>query len=349
LLQLFWVNLHIYFIFGIFLVGVFLVENIFNYLLTKNSVYLIKTKQLVIVFISVIVTSIINPYGYKGFLFPFKIFENYGYKVFENQSVWFIEKLFKFPLAKNFKILLGTLLLSWIFVIYNFVFKKKIFSIALLMISITFSLMASFAIRNFTIFGYFAFVIISLNLTNLINFNFNKIMVFIIFLLILFWQYKINPYIFPNKDLIKIGLSKNNDAAARFFIENNLKGPIFNNYDIGSYLIYYLYPKEKVFTDNRPETYPQNFFKEVYIPMQENETVWQSMDKKYNFNVIFFYLNDVTPWAQEFLIKRVFDTQWCPVFVDKNAIIIVKKNVQNAEIINRFALPKEMFRVVKTK
>jgi len=55
-----------------------------------------------------------------------------------------------------------------------------------------------------------------------------------------------------------------------FFKENNLQGPIFNNYDIGGYLIFNLFPQEKVFVDNRPETYSSEFFQEDYIPMQED-------------------------------------------------------------------------------
>lgn len=356
LMQIFWVNLHIYFIFGIFLIAAFLAENVFEYILAKNRIknnlLLEKIKQISIVFAGVILASLINPYGYKGLLFPFKIFENYGYRVFENQSVWFIEKLFKYPPAINFKILFGILLLSWIFIIYKSILKKEKSSIALFIISIVFSAMGWLAIRNFTIFGYFAFVIISLNLKSLFQKKSGgkfQLITPLVFLVVLFGLYKINPYNFPNKNSIKIGLAQNNDASAKFFIENKLKGPIFNNYDIGSYLIFHLYPGEKVFTDNRPEAYPASFFKEIYIPMQENETVWKSEDEKYKFNTIFFYRHDVTPWAQDFMIKRVFDSQWAVVFVDANSIIFIKRNEQNQDIIKRFELPKEMFKVVKTK
>jgi len=60
------------------------------------------------------------------------------------------------------------------------------------------------------------------------------------------------------------GLVQGNNQSAQFFIDNNIKGPLFNNYDIGGYLIYHFYPQEKVFTDNRPEAYSVSFF-EKYI------------------------------------------------------------------------------------
>jgi hypothetical protein len=35
--------------------------------------------------------------------------------------------------------------------------------------------------------------------------------------------------------------------SAYYFRRNNLSGPIMNNMNIGSYLIFHLFPKEKVF------------------------------------------------------------------------------------------------------
>lgn len=103
-------------------------------------------------------------------------------------------------------------------------------------------------------------------------------------------------------------MALNNNASAEFFKKENVQGPVFNNYDIGSYLIYYLFPQERVFVDNRPESYPASFFKEIYIPMQE---------KEYNFNAIFFSHCDYTPWGQKFLINRLNDKDWVPVFADQ--------------------------------
>jgi hypothetical protein len=122
-----------------------------------------------------------------------------------------------------------------------------------------------------------------------------------------------------------------------------------NNYDIGGYLIYNLYPKEKVFTDNRPEAYPASFFNDVYIPLQENKDIFNGQDNKYHFNAIFFSHRDATPWGQKFLIERISDPQWAPVYADRYAIIFLKRNSLNRSIIARFEVPRNFFRVVKTK
>jgi len=114
------------------------------------------------------------------------------------------------------------------------------------------------------------------------------------------------------------------NVAADFFKTNHLQGPIFNNFDIGSYLIIILYPQEKVFVDNRPEAYPASFFKNDYIPMQEDKQKFATEDAKYNFNAIFFSYRDFTPWSQEFLIRMVSDPAWAPVYADQYNIIFAQ-------------------------
>ena len=133
-------------------------------------------------------------------------------------------------------------------------------------------------------------------------------------------------------------------GRAEFFKTQNVTGPIFSNYDIGGYLIFNLYP-EKVFVDNRPEAYPARFFQDEYIPMQEDEKIWNEELQKWNFNVIYFQRNDLTPWAQQFLITRVRDPLWAPVYVDNYTIIFLRRNEKNSAIIKNYELPQSMFSV----
>jgi hypothetical protein len=146
-----------------------------------------------------------------------------------------------------------------------------------------------------------------------------------------------------------IGLMPNVNVSAEFFKQTGLRGPIFSNYDIGGYLIYYLQGQEKVFVDNRQEAFPPDFFQKIYIPMQEDASVWQQQQAEYGFNVIYFYRHDLTPWGQDFLIARVRDPQWAPVFVDDYVIIFARRGSVDQGIIDRFELPKSMFRVVGNK
>ena len=77
--------------------------------------------------------------------------------------------------------------------------------------------------------------------------------------------------------------------------------------------------------------------------MQENNNVWQKTDKEYDFKAIYFFWHDITPWAQTFLLSRIDDKSWAPVYTDKEAIIFLKRNEENKNIIAKYELPRSMF------
>ena len=116
-------------------------------------------------------------------------------------------------------------------------------------------------------------------------------------------------------------------------------------YNAYIYLIYHLFPLHQIFVDNRPEAYTASFLKDTYVSMQEDETIWKEVDDKYHFNVIYFYRHDITPWAQPFLIRRLQDRNWVPVFVDDYTLILVRRSKKNAKLIQLYTLPKSIFKI----
>lgn len=346
-LMLFWVNLHVYFVLGLFLIGTFLAEEtikgLFKGKIGENKGMIV---SLLIVFMVSVAACLANPAGIKGFLYPLHIFDEYGYSVFENQSLFYIEKIIGFfQPGIYYKIALGIFVLSFAFALV----RKSKLSVSYLLFAVFFGYLSIKAVRNFALFGFFALPIICANLSSIKKqlgkrataFNFATINLFVLFIFLLF---VFDSQYWINRDF-GWGLRRNSFSASDFFLKNKLKGPIFNNYDIGGSLIYSLYPKEKVFVDNRPEAYPASFFKEVYIPMLDQKSVWDIQTQKYNFNSIFFYRLDLTNWGQAFLIRIVQDPLWAPVYVDEYNIIFLKRNEGNSGIIKKFELPKEMFSV----
>lgn len=342
LLEILWVNLHIYFFLGPFLIGIFLI----NEVLSRSPAKILR--HLTIVFVLTSLATILNPFGLKGSLAPLTIFENYGYRLVENQPVWFIEKLISNPNFLIFKIVFFVTALSFFLLIL-----KKRFYFLNFCVFLFFSLIAWLSIRNFTLFGFFTLPVLAANLSFLFGKrlkNYEEILAifapiliasFLIFSIIFKW-----PTNFAYWRQFGLGLESENSRSAEFFKAQKIQGPIFNNYDIGGYLIFHLFPEQKVFVDNRPEAYSTDFFQKIYVPMQENDEEWQKQDKIQNFNAIFFAYHDATPWGQNFLVKRVGDPQWAPVFVDQNCLIFLKRNSQNQKIIEKFEIPKSYFRVV---
>lgn len=350
LIILLWVNLHIYYLFGFVILGVFILEYAINLFIFKKG-KLVQLIKLLIVSLISLPLIFLNPNFIKGALYPLHIFDNYGYRLVENQSVSFIEKVLpNYPSLPFFKLVLIFLISSWILIIFKSIKEKKLhFSIALLLISIFFSYLALTGIRNFSIFAYFAFTISAINIYNLklkISPEYQNYLPPTIALATICIFFIISPSYWSKLSTVGLGLMPNILASADFFNSNNIQGPIFNNYDIGGYLIYTLYPKQQVFVDNRPEAYPAQFFEKEYIPMQENDPLWNQLLAKHQFNTIFFYRHDLTPWSQKFLINRIKDrANWLPVFVDDYVIIFLKNNPQNQKLIEKYQLPETMFQV----
>ena len=79
---LLFVNSHIYFIFALFIIGMFLLEKLLRGDFSKS-------KNLAFVLGLSILAVCINPYGFYGVIYPFIIFRNYGYLVAENNLFLF--------------------------------------------------------------------------------------------------------------------------------------------------------------------------------------------------------------------------------------------------------------------
>jgi len=344
LLHVLWVNLHIYFFVGFIVVGTFLLEA-----MVENGLKSKRARELAIAFGALIAASLVNPFFIAGAITPLTIFNEYGYRLAENQSVWFMEKILPKSTYTIFKISFAALIVSFI---PAFIKKRRDISLADVIFALGFSLAGWFAIRNFTIFALFALPILAAHLALIIphtllisrKARYGSIAILLAGTII----FTIGRANIPTIPPLALGMVPGNLASATFFTKNNLKGPVFNNYDIGGYLIQYLYPKEKVYVDNRPEAYPTSFFEEVYIPMQQDDTVWKEQVERYNFNAIFFAHRDYTPWGQQFLITRIDDPDWAPVFVDATAIIFLRRNEENAQLIDKFEIPREAFRVTRT-
>ncbi|MBI4084571.1 MAG: hypothetical protein HY431_01555 [Candidatus Levybacteria bacterium] len=335
-LELLWVNLHIYFPVGLFLIGLFLLDT-----LVTNRKRLLSKPVFVLAFVLAAagISTFLNPNGIAGALYPFWVFENYGYTIEENQTMFLLQSLgfqrLSFP---HFTITVPLLF----FLLLLTIKKSRLID---WLLAIAFTAIALSAVRNFPLFFFATFLpfVHSLSLlqerlrTRIVLSKHLGIIAGILIVSMLLLQIK--------TIVAKKGVGGHEIVGARkgvdFFEQHRLKGPIFNNFDIGSYLLYRLYPRERVFVDGRPEGYPKEFFQNIYIPMQQDEAVFAKQDEKYHFNTIFFSHTDQTPWAAAFLRYIVNTPQWRMVYLDDTVVILVRKNEENKSLIERFGQNKE--------
>jgi hypothetical protein len=347
ILQIIWVNVHIGFLFGPFIIGLHFME----LAMQKNFVH---AKKIGLILFFSGLALLVNPSHIYGALYPFKIFGIYSYRIVENQSINFLSNLGvgNAHIFLAYKILLVLVLLSYIAAAS--VNWKKI-SLPLFIYSTVFAVMGWVAIRDFPLFGITAVLSIAFNL-EIIYGNTGKVPVFAknegvistaLIALTIAGILLITGSSLNRRADFGIGIEKDANGAVEFFEANHLKGPIFNNYDVGGYLIYNLFPSEKVYFDNRPEAYSKSFVENEYIKAMEDPETFNAAEKKYGFNTIFFYYRDYTPWGQAFITRMVFEPDWAPVFADNSIVILLKRNNQNYATIREYEVPKEVFRISK--
>jgi hypothetical protein len=335
LIMLLWVNSHIFFAIGLFIIAAFFLGE----LLVQGE----KTKSFFFIGLIATCTTLINPFGIKGLLEPLIIFKNFGYMLVENQSVFFMHK--RFPEQILFYYFdFFALLVALGFCIRSKSRSYKQIRYSLLILSLVLGVLSFKVHRMIPVFALIAIPALAFNFQNILDKVKPKLLINVIYLIWALTLLGLNSQFKPVP--LQLGLLPNVNGSAEFFKANNIQGPILNNYDIGGFLIYHLFPFRRVFVDNRPEAYSVSFFKEVYEPMQASEERWHEIDKQVNFNVIYFMRHDMTEHAQPFLIRRIADPEWVLVFVDDTTVILLKRNSLNANIIKQYELPKNIFLTV---
>lgn len=349
-LMLLWVNLHIYFFLGVGWMGAFVVDALFRAWRdpSNRSEHLLLARDLVLALVAACALTPLNPNGWRGAVYPLFIFQNYAYAVAENQTVFAIERNGIYPPGLFVRIAWAALFISWIWRLWRDRREARLPDAALLILSLFVALISYKAIRNFSIFSYIFVVAVSHAWSDVdIAKLFGRwtaaataaIPTLALAAMVALWPaYWLSVY-----GTFGLGVAPNVLASIAFFKEYDLHGPIFNNYDIGGFLTYGLYPEERVFVDNRPEAYPGEFFTDELLPMQMDENVWQRELAKNGFDVIFFYRHDATRWGQAFMLRRLQDPAWAPVFVDDYVLVFARRIPDFNEVIAQFEIPRSRF------
>jgi len=362
-LQLFWVNLHIYFILGPIIYLFFLIDEIVRKKVWKLKNWsLIENWKLKIgIFISVISANLANPNFIAGALYPLKVLNSYGYNVVENSSLFSLASYFGRWSPQDKLFLISLFVLAGSFIVSFWIKKlttsklmtsqvvrdlrsQRVFDLLLIAMMAILSFKMQ---RNIPLFALSLWPVMTKNLDGIWRmkygvWNMEKARIIfhvgMIFVLTTSIYLVVSGRFYNWLDSSKtFGL--NVSSAARdgtdFAKENNIQGPVFNNFDIGSYLVWQLFPDQKIFVDGRPEAYPVEFFEDIYKLMQRDEKVWEEMSQKYDINYIFFAHTDMTEWSQEFLTRIAKNPEWPMVFLNDAVIIFLKDTPDNRSIVDK--------------
>lgn len=344
LISLFWTNSHIYFPVGILLQLIFLIHLLIKDFREKSKKFVVSNKIKILLFITVlsILATLINPNFLKGAMYPFTVFGNYGVTITENQTVFTLKsKGFVNPDFFFYYLAAITALTS----IYVGFWRTK-FSFKNLGLIILGLALATQSIRGFP---YLAIISLPYILR---SFNIKRFPIWILLvntivalLLISESIYYLNGKYYDltyKSHTTSLTLRQDARPALDFLLDKKLPQPIFNNFDIGSYVIYRAYPEYKVYIDGRPEAYPASFFEKTYLPMQENYDMFLNIDEEMDFKTVIFSLTDQNPRTINFLSNLVNDSHWKIVFLDQFMIIFVKNSEQTS-----YLKPIDITRITK--
>jgi len=373
LIQLIWVNAHGFFILGPLMVGIFIFAeklkraNLLPWEWGKADALDNKSyKNLWRVFVFICLVSFINPYGYKGALYPLWVSFNSLLK--SGIYYKYIEELL--PTWRHYQTI-GTYYILIAISSVTFLLNFKRINLAHLMLWLIF-LGISFKVnRNIIFFNFFAFLAATEGLFKLLDTNkfdfiegflgksrylFMYLLRFIGITVLILWVIKSansimtrSYYIFDENRtksiLLGITAKKYPDKPADFILKNGLPANIFNQFNYGSYLIYRLFPKQKVFIDGRTELYGDDFFKDYQKILAVDKGAIDDIFDKYNINTVLLREigDDFGTLASYFFNSRV----WALVYFDENSLIFLKDSPQNKLLVSRLKVDLKKWRTQK--
>lgn len=310
IIMLFWVNFHIYFILGYIFFFIFFIS--------EQQIDKSILKRYMKILALMVICTLFNPFLLQGLAFPLVIFQKYGYEIIENKSIQYLY----FYGIRIPEIYLVIIISALSLIASGLSIIKRKSSTKMLLLCLFFVFMGLYALRNINFLGFFIMIPLSFFIQKiLISKPDYKLINFYSVLILILYFFVFSQNIFrPNKT--KIILENSQHIA-----DLPLKGNIFNNYDIGGYLIFNLFPKYKVFVDNRPEAYTVDFFKKTYIPIELYSEYWESSVKKYGIKTVILSKTDITDWGQSVLKRTKADQRWENIYEDERVVVLVSKDL----------------------
>jgi len=120
-----------------------------------------------------------------------------------------------------------------------------------------------------------------------------------------------------------------------FLKQSGIQGPIFNNHDLGGYLIWRAWPTYRVFLDSRAFIYDPEFMK-AYSSALYHETAWKELADRYHFRLAVILHPELGIGRLLDILSH--DPDWTPVYLDESGVIFARNLPENAEWIARHRL-----------
>jgi len=316
-----WQNLHGGFVLGLASILIFALGEYLN----KN-----RFKPYLTTFLCTCAALLINPYGIKYILYVFDAFRLNRVHIVEWQSAFFGHNDFSFALIK-FKIFffafLILFLINLIFQIKKRGFKGYFSEIdkTKYLIIIFCALIALKSARCHVFFSYAVSALCYRDFYNIFSYRLPKTIdnikeVVLCFLILVSCVSHIYRYKFINK----VSPREYPVRCTEFIRENHLKGNVFSIFHTGSFVIYKLFPQNRIFMDGRyEEVYDNNLINEMgafFLSENVTEKRYADFKNKYYTDIYitdkFYPLNNTMKKDKDLILA--YEDEFYSLFVRKN-------------------------------
>jgi len=329
---LIWANLHSSVILGLIIFAFYLIASLIKSDIYSESSEKVFSRPLFFVFVASLVLCFVNPNTYRTLTYFLTISP-----VIKFLGVMDWKSILSYLYIPQVIIVLILMVVAASFIFWRSIVNKK-FNWRDLGLVAVFSILPLIAIRHLSYFPLVVFPIFVQQLSEYIptekflSKNFSKKLAYQILIVIAVICLMIKLFIFPGQAVDKHFLPV---GAANFIAQNHISGPMFN-LEMGGYLIWRLWPQQKVFLDDRNEVFAGQVadnYKKIAL-IQDN---WLELVKNYNIN--YFVLGYKIPLSS--LAKKLTkdlreQLDFRLVYWDDASVIYLKNSEMNRPIIDRF-------------
>lgn len=326
-----WANMHAGVVLGIAIFGLYCAAEVVR----KKSFKLAKIP--IFIFVLSTLATLLNPNGYKVLIYSQIISP-----VVKQMQILEWESLLDYTSMWQAKVFIVLMVISFLFVWWR-VLKKEInfFKIDWVSLGLVTGamIMPLMSIRHVAFFPLLALPVVSDYLSSYLKEKNVQIesVPFAVPLTITLGVILILAPVLRFNRLAVIDQTRLPEKSSNFIKNNHLPAQIFNSQGWGGYLIWKLWPEYQVFMDGRSEVFagePNNDF--ISILNQVGD--WKRLiDDKYKIQTFIITYPD----SGGVNTKKIFDAMtqqdnFVMVYFDDTAIILVKNNPQNKDIIQKF-------------
>lgn len=365
-LQVAWVNIHGFFFAGplIALIAILseLIKRHMKLPWEWNHVYRIddkRIKQLFILLGLLLAASFVNPYGFKGVIYPLSVLEQISGKgkiifqfIMELSSPFSPGNVFKYDRFIFYKLLVFVSFLG-------FLFNRRRVNLFDLILWLFFVSISFAAHRNISYFALAAgFVTLNnialrdtdtFHLPNLLqDAGLRRTLRYICIAVISYYSIR-GALEFTRLVAGSAGAYKHKPSAdglvqARyprkavdFLLKHDFPKHMFNDFNSGSYLIGNAFPQRQVFIDGRTELYGPDFFMDYVNVGKGDEAAIEKIVNRYDIKGFFLTIsaNDLQDGLLHYLL---YSPSWKIVYLDESAVIFLKDIPENGELIREFQI-----------